>query len=154
MNADVVDFPKPLALEYLQHIEALTAEIKAGMDAIGSNALSSFERSVSKQQDICTSLSQLTCQMSRLSLERETGQGIRQAGALLPRPASAPDRALTNRIRIAAELLLDLNRQYAALLKHSGESVRLFAGLCRSYTGHFQSPAEIGANRPGWSCQS
>jgi hypothetical protein len=150
MNSDVVDFPKPLALEYLQHIEALTAEIKAGMEAIGSNALSTFEESVSKQQGLCMSLSQLTGQVS---LKQETGQGTKQDGAL-PRPASAPDRALTNRIRIAAELLLDLNQQYAALLKHSGESVRLFAGLCRSYTGHFQSPAEMGANRPGWSCRS
>ena len=150
MNSDVVDFPKPLALEYLQHIEALAAEIKAGMEAIGSNALSTFEQSVSKQKGLCISLSQLAGQ---LSLRQEAGQGTRRDAALT-RPASASDCALTERILVAAELLMKLNQQYAALLKHSGDSVRLFAGLCRSYTGHFQSPGEMCANRPGWSCQS
>jgi hypothetical protein len=141
MTIGINDLPEPVALEYLQDIEALTAEIKAGMEAVGADALSSFEESISKQQELCTSLSRLTGQLS-------AEQGID------PRPAGSYDQALAARIRVAVELLLALNEQYAALLRHSGESVRLFAGLCQSYTGPFQ-PIDTGAaHRPGWSFRS
>jgi hypothetical protein len=64
------------------------------------------------------------------------------------------DYALAARIRVAVELLLDLNQHYAALLRHAQESVRLLAGLRQSYTGSFLPFDTAAAQRPGWSFQS
>jgi flagellar biosynthesis/type III secretory pathway chaperone len=145
MTSEINDVPKPSALQYLQDIEALTTEIKAGMDAVGADALSAFKESVSKQQELCTRLSRLAGQL-RAEQRPENVQ--------LPRSASLSDYALAARIRVAVELLLDLNQHYAALLRHAQESVRLLAGLRQSYTGSFLPFDTAAAQRPGWSFQS
>ena len=144
---DDVDFPGSLATKYLQHVEALTEEIRAGMDAMGNNALPLFQQSVSRQQEICTSLSRLNGQM-RLEKAMIASDG------LVPEAAGESDQALAARILMASASLRELNKRYTALLKHSEESVRLFAGLCRSYTEHFERSAALSTSRPGWSSES
>ncbi len=146
MTSEQVDFPRQLAFQYLEQIELLADAVKTGMSAVGANALPAFEKSVARQQEICAGLCRLAGQ---LNLEQPAA--AKDGGSL--RPLSAADRSLARRIQLAGASLLQLNAEYAALLRHSGESVRLFAGLCRSYTAHFQPPVVAGQPRTAWSCK-
>ncbi len=132
MNADEMNLTRSSALKYLEQLQELTDEINAGLYAVGANELSAFQSSVVKQQEICASLCRLT----------DLDQMGRRESSLIAEPS---DSDLDARILIAAESLQALNERYAALLKHSGESVRLFAGLCQSYRGLSSPPTALAA---------
>ena len=140
MKAESVFFTKALAQEYLEQLETLAAEIQVGIDAIEAYALPRFQESVSKQQAICTELVVLARHLQADAPKAE------EPGAL-SRTLVHEDTFLASRIRFAAESVHMLNLEYAALLRHSGETMRLFAGLCRSYTGQFQAPAGDSVSR-------
>ena len=133
MQVAVENMPEPLALIYLEHLDALSAELRLAMQAVGANALTRFEESVSRQQDLCTRMGSLAQVPSGLHGRRDPGETTELS----------QDSALTERIRQASESLQELNRRYAALLKHSGDSLRLFAGLCQSYTAHYQTTGSV-----------
>ena len=138
MDAHCIEAPRPLALEYLEHLEALRLELETATAAVGVNALATFEESVARQQGLCASLERLA---GRMVAPHEPG---------VMQPCQNGD--LARRICSAAESLRTLNLHYAALLKHSGESVRLFAGLCRSYSGQFHPGLPAAGFRGEWSC--
>jgi hypothetical protein len=142
MNPDPVKLALPSALAFLKQTESLTAEVKAAMEAVGSNALIQLEASVARQQEICASLCRLSGQM-----------GTEKAKMAGVHAAPFADVSLTHRIRIASASLLALNSQYALLLKHSGDSVRLLAGLCHSYTQHRMGLEPSGGSARAWSCE-
>ncbi|HEY0786908.1 MAG TPA: hypothetical protein VGD62_13655 [Acidobacteriaceae bacterium] len=145
MDADLRD--GPVALRYLEHVEALTAEIEAAMRAVGAHALSDFERSISRQQGLCDELCRVA-EPWRSAGGATVGAGP-GAGA---RPVPG-EGSLGERIRQAAASLQQLNATYASLLRHSGDTVRVFAGLCHSYTGHYQQPGTDPRGHQAWSCE-
>jgi hypothetical protein len=46
-----------------------------------------------------------------------------------------------------------LNKRYSALLKHSGDTMRLFAGLFQSYSGPRPQAAAGRLQVNTWSCE-
>src|SRR5580698_4611764 len=112
------------AQEYLETLESLARELDRAMQAIAARELPLLEDSVSRQRATCARLTELP--------KRSTARRLKS-----PETTSVPpDAELSSRIQTAAESLLVLNKSYSALLKHSGETVRLFAGLFRGYAGH------------------
>ena len=147
MKSDHEEWRLP-ALEYLNCIEALQQEMEAGIHAVGANAISLLVASVARQQELCTGLCLLTAERK---LHSEHGGSPRTIKIGL---RSSEDYALAERIQVATSSLRSLNDRYAALLKHSGESIRLFAGLCQSYQGLQEPSSADSATRTGWSCKS
>ena len=49
--------------------------------------------------------------------------------------------------------LVTLNKRYSALLKHSGETMRLFAGLFRCYSDMPEQGSGFRNNVHTWSCE-
>ena len=141
MRTELITQSKPTALTYLARIGELDAEVQLAMEAIGANALATLEQSVSRQQVLCAELQRLAGEMPR--------QAAGSAGGAQP----PIDASLAHRIELAGESLAALNQRYAALLEHSSQSVRLFAGLCRGYAEHFEPGAQLRAAEPAWSCQ-
>ena len=132
-------------LAYLARITELHAEVQLAMEAIGANALSTLEQSVSRQQALCADLQRIAGAIP--ALQDTKGAAHRWT------PASASDDLLSRRIEVAGESLAALNLRYSALLEHSRQSLRLFAGLCRGYAEHFEPAAKLRVAQPGWSCQ-
>ncbi len=127
------------AEEYLEHIEVLSGELSIAMDAIVSRQLPEFEMSVHRQRLICATIGALPQKSSsRMPVSAEAS-----------RPA---DAELEDRIQEAALALGALNRRYSALLEHSGDTLKLFAGLFRTYAG----PDPMVARQSSvstWSCK-
>ncbi len=146
MKVDVDVSPQPLAVEYLRLIESLTTEIRTGMDAIGQDALDSFEQSVSRQQELCSRLRRAACEMGIVEqvTKQKVGSGV---------PVHGVDAKLFPHIRVAFDSLKAVNRQYAALLRHAGNSVSVLAALYRSFAGEYKSSEQLGASRTTWSCE-
>ncbi|ADW70900.1 hypothetical protein [Granulicella tundricola] len=131
----VVTTLSPLeAQEYLESIQALTHELDRAMEAIVSRELPAFEQSVSRQMSACVKLAELP---------KRSARRVRDVSS-----EAAPDAELTGRIAAASVALVALNKRYSALLKHSGDTLRMFAGLFRSYTGTTQ-PGMLST----WSCE-
>jgi hypothetical protein len=129
------------AQEYLESLEDLARELDRAMQAIAARELSLLEDSVSRQRAACAHLVELP--------KRSKARRLKS-----PETVSVPpDAELNSRIQTAAESLLILNKRYSLLLKHSGETVRLFAGLFRSYAGHTHPGAGTGPNLHTWSCE-
>lgn len=126
------------AEKYLEHIEVLSGELSIAMEAIVSRQLAAFEMSVRRQGLICTTIGTLPGR-----------PGGRTPGS--PDASCPAARELQDRIQKAADALNILNRRYSALLAHSGDTLKLFAGLFRTYTG----PATAAAHQTNistWSC--
>jgi hypothetical protein len=129
------------AQEYLAFLENLARELDRAMQAIATRELSSLEDSVSRQKAVCARLVELPRRSAARRLKH-------------PETTSAPpDAELSSRIQTASESLIVLNQRYSALLKYSGETVRLFAGLFRDYAGHTPLGAGMGTNLHTWSCE-
>jgi hypothetical protein len=129
------------AQEYLETLESLARELDRAMQAIAARELPLLEDSVSRQRATCARLAELP--------KRSTARRLKS-----PETTSAPpDAELNSRIQTAAESLLVLNKSYSALLKHSGETVRLFAGLFRGYAGHTHPGAGAAPKLHTWSCE-
>ena len=119
--------------DYLEALQTLAQEIDRAMTAIVERALPQLEESVCRQLAICAKLS--------------------AAPGFAPASTYPADTILEERIYAATANLVILNKNYSALIKHSGDTVRLFAGLFRSYTGPVQQGSESRSNHHTWSCE-
>ncbi len=98
----------------LAQIDALAGEIGTAIRAIGGNALPALEQSIERQGELAAGLG--------LALARLRVAGLDSGGTPLP-----PE--LSSRLREGARSLARLNDEYAALLKHSGHSLRLLLAV-------------------------
>jgi hypothetical protein len=137
--ADVQD-REASAAEYLHSMQSLTVELERAMQAIADNALSELEESVANQQTLSDQLGRLADELSV------------PLGASAARQTYA-DGDMIRRIHDAAGKLEKLNRQYAALLKHSSHSVALMSSLFSSFQGQFQEASGPRLKHQTWSCQ-
>jgi len=127
------------AQAYLEALQALAGEIDRAMEAIVERALPKLEESTSRQLALCTRLAAYPALLNRY----RTG------------PASSPseDVELEERISVATANLVSLNKRYSALLKYSGDTVRLLAGLFRTYNGSAHQAGAMSASYHTWSCE-
>jgi hypothetical protein len=141
MNSAGVHDRDRKAVEYLQALRSLTHELENAMQAIACNSLSELEESIDGQQVLCARLNKLADDMC-VPLE---------AGPAISLPCIDEDLGL--QIRSAAGTLQKLNRQYAALLRHSSRSVARMASLFSSFQGQFQEASGPRLKHQTWSCQ-
>jgi len=127
--------------EYLECLQSLSAELEVAMQSIVYRKLASLEDSVLRQVVICSQLAFLT---SRCNQPFEVAPGLSN---------QEENDELVSRISAATTTLIHLNKRYSALLKLSGDTLELFAGLLRSYTGTTNLAAMLSANYRTWSCQ-
>ncbi len=130
-----------MAAEHLQSLRSLAAELERAMQAISRNAISEFEDSVAKQQVLSIRLTELA---EGLCAPLEADPAQAQAGI---------DEDMKFQINSASDTLQQLNRRYAALLKHSSRSVALMASLFISFRDQFQEASGPGLQHRTWSCQ-
>ncbi len=129
------------ARDYLMNLRCLSSELRRAMEAIISRELSTLQDSLHVQRFRCARLSDL----------RQSAKVRR----LLKSELDGSECDLSAEIRAATERLLALNQQYSALLSHSGETLRLLAGLYGGYPvcqGHSRA-ALFEPGRPGWHCE-
>jgi hypothetical protein len=129
------------AVEYLYVLRSLAAELERAMRAIAHNSLLELEESVANQQTLSTRLGEL---VDELCVPLEAVQQDYKVPA---------DSDRVSEIRVASEALQNLNRRYAALLKHSSHSVALMASLFNSCKGQFQEASGPRLKQQTWSCQ-
>lgn len=141
MNSEAFQTRDQIAATYLQHLQELAAEISVATDAIAANELATLQASVAKQEMLCASLA---------TMANAVSEGLRSSEQPL-RPCI--DVAVETKIRATRRAILELNLQYAALLKHSGRSIALLASLCRSHTGRFQEARGPRLKYQTWSCE-
>ena len=141
MNDKAVLNHDPLGAAYLLQLQALAFEISVAMDAIATNAPTSLQESVAKQEMLCSVLANMA-----KTIRQKTGSSGQPLLVL-------SDSSIEPRIRAASEAIRELNLQYAALLRHSGRSIALLASLCRSHTGQFQEARGPRSKRQTWSCE-
>jgi hypothetical protein len=141
LNLDMVQKRDELAATYLQQLQALAFEITVATDAIAANALSTLQESVAKQEMLCASLA---------TMAKTLGDGSRVSEVPL---APGNDTGVEVKIRAARRAIVELNLQYAALLKHSGKSIALLISLCKSHTGRFQEARGPRLKQQTWSCE-
>ena len=126
-------------LAFIEQVGDLSAEIRSAMLAIADDRLAAFEQSVSRQEFLSGKLRELAIQVG-------------------PLPRSAPSSGieadaqqdLSTRLRVTSATLQALNLQYAALLRHSGQSVRLMATLTNTYAQREKHPGSQ-LKRRTWS---
>ena len=135
MHTGAARLTQAQAQAYLDSLEALASELETATDAIVAGALPTLEESVARQQTECTKL----IAWSELMAARKAHQDSQ---------STLIDAEFAERIVAASSILLKLNRRYSALLKHSGDTLRLLTRLRRGYRGHNQ-PANIHT----WSCE-
>jgi hypothetical protein len=129
------------AEECLANLRGLAGQLDSAMDAIVKQQLPCLQGSLNQQQASCASLASI--------LHRSNQRPIQDHR---PQKASV-DSDLAGEIKSATESLLTLNRRYSALLKHSEDTLRLLAGLYRSYRGSVQPASGIQGNLHTWSCE-
>ncbi len=135
MHTEAVRLTPTQAQAYLDSLESLASELEVATGAIVAGALPTLEESVARQQTECAKLIAWT--------ELVVARRAQQSGT------SAPlDGELADRILAASNILLKLNRRYSALLKHSGDTLRLLTGLSRGYHEHAGA-----TNYHTWSCE-
>jgi len=141
MNDDAPATRDQLAANYLLQLQALAGEISVSMDAIACNALAKLQESIAKQEMLCAGLAGMAHAVSEgfRPLDQPSYKGI--------------DAAVERRIGAARKTVLDLNSQYAALLKHSGRTITLLTSLCKSQTGQFQEARGPRSKYQTWSCE-
>ncbi len=128
------------AEEYLVCLQTLSQELDRAMSAIIAKELPVFEECVSRQLAHCVRLKEIPARF----MVRSQAQ---------PHAVQAVDKDLASRIDAATAALVVLNKRYAALLKHSGDTMRLFAGLFRSYSDHPEQESGMRTNHHTWSCE-
>ncbi len=127
--------------EYLGHLRSMALELEKSMQAIADNSLVPLEDSVANQQVLAARLSELARDLSQPGSDESAVS------------AASGDENLMQQVRGAAEKLQSLNRNYAALLKHSSHSVGLMVSLFRCYRGQMQEDSGAGLKQQTWSCQ-
>lgn len=141
MNTLAIQTPDELAASYLQQLQELALEISVATDAIAANALTRLQESVAKQEMLCTSLA---------TMANAFGDGSAASEKLV---TQLSDTTIKSKIRSARRAVVELNLQYAALLKHSGKSISLLISLCRSHTGRSQEARGPRSKQQTWSCE-
>ena len=141
MNTLALKSPDELAASYLQQMQELAFEISVATDAIATNALPRLQESVAKQEMLCASLATMISVFGDGSAASEKH--------LTP----CNDAAIKSKIQAARLAVVELNLQYAALLKHSGKSITLLISLCRSHTGRSQEARGPRSKQQTWSCE-
>ena len=136
-------------LAFVEQLEGLGAEIRTAMEAIAGNRLAAFEQSVSRQEFLCGRLRELAAQLGSPSSALRSATAILRADRA-PANGSSADRELATRVRSTGATLQALNLQYAALLRHSGQSMQMMATLTNNYT---QRQAGSRAKHQTWSCE-
>ncbi len=127
--------------EYLVNLRLLASELDRAMKAVVDQELPSLQDSLQLQQATCSQLSFLAQRANNPSMQD------------LGRQPAALDPDLAAEIRDAAETLMVLNRNYSALLRHSEDTLRLFAELFRCYQGSAQPSPGARARISTWSCE-
>ena len=129
-----------LEREWLGEIRMLTAAIHEAMQAAAAHQPTLLLRCLERQQRLCSSL-------GRLALQRKPAV-VRSL---------QPDAVLAGDLRKAAAELCAMNAQYAAFLRHSGRTLRMFSAL--EHRGEHYLPRPAGpvwaskAGQPSWSCE-
>ena len=98
----------------LAQMDALAGEIGTAIRAIGGNSLPALEQSIERQGELAAGLG--------LALSRLRAASANASGEPLP-------AELSSSLREGAQSLARLNDEYAALLKHSGHSLRLLLAV-------------------------
>jgi hypothetical protein len=132
--------PRSPAEEYLASLQTLAGELDQAMGAIVTKSLPELEESVSRQKATCARIAEIS--------GGSTTQRLQDPAAAVPL-----DEELAGRITAATATLLALNKRYSVLLQHSGDTVRLFAGLYRGYNGTLQQANAMRSNVNTWSCE-
>ena len=114
----------------LEQMSSLAEEVKGAIRAIADNNLSTLEASVQRQGEKASSL--------HLAITRLRQEAI--AGRNSPEPP-----ALKAWLQKAAYVLNGVNEEYAALIEHSGSSVRMLQALHGSRAGLQSQVQEFGA---------
>ena len=127
--------------QYLEAVESLTAELKCAMAAMVTGAVADFEGSLLRQQSLTVSLV-----ASRSTQGYETGEDGRIT-------ALSHTSLQRERLQAAVSNLVTVTRQYSMLLKHFGQTARLFAGMFRSYGGASAIDLHHRRSRNTWSCE-
>lgn len=113
---------------------ALEVELRTAMAAIAGNALIDFEESVRRQEALCIRLTA----MAGAAFKLIPGRGMELG---------------QDDLRRAAEVLESTNRDYRALLRHSGRSIELLSLLTNGYTGHRKEARNAGSTYGTWNCE-
>ena len=127
------------AEECLDSLRALACQLDSAMDSIVKRQLPALKSGLHLQRVSCASLAAIR--------HRSNQRPERKSETLMA------DHDLATEIKSATESLLVLNRRYAALLKHSGDTLQLLAGLYRSYRGSVQPGSPISGSLQTWSCE-
>lgn len=130
-----------LAAQYLSLLQSLAGEIDAAMGAITRNALPEFQDHLAIQETLCLELRFVT---NSLSIDTSRPCPVTQISG---------DEALAGKILAAHHELDVLNRGYASLLKHTGQSLALFSALCRSFQDRLQPANSSFIPQSAWSCE-
>ncbi len=127
--------------QYLTNLRGLADHLQSAMDAIVQRSLASLQHSLQLQQISCGRIADLRHRSTTRLDDPSTSETV------------SIDADLASEIEAATDSLLTLNRSYSALLKHSGDTLHLLAGLYRSYRGFAQQESEGRAALPTWSCE-
>jgi hypothetical protein len=129
--------------EYLACLQALRLQLSLAIEAIAKNDVGAFSQGVTQQLALCTRLTELAAK-HRLPLSGLWGTTDTSAVEDIDR-----------QIREAQMHLLQVNRDYAALLKHTGRTVQMLCRATESLAGYTASgrPLEPAARRT-WSVVS
>ncbi len=105
----------------LEQMDALARELEMAMGAIAANAPAALEQSVRLQQGRVGELAAV--------LEAAQKNGVVPGTRFAENPVHPSAANLDSRIRKAARKLWSLNEEYAALIEHSGRSMRMLKAL-------------------------
>jgi hypothetical protein len=131
----------PTGESFLECLQTLASELNVAMDAMASNKLPVFEESVTRQLALSSRLKQLA---------------VSAADAGGDEPVEEPhgeSASLAMRIATAFVHLNNLNRRYAALLKHSSATVQMLSNLLQNSAGYARNGDVAPASYSTWSCQ-
>lgn len=132
----------PLGTEaYVAALEELTRELGRAITAVTTGALSDFEHSLVRQRISCTYLAELT--------KRHTATVAKPTSTIF----ACTDPLLVERTTAAISALDAATRHYSILLKHFGETARMFAGMFRTYGGPASSGTYLQKSQGAWSCE-
>ena len=129
--------PKPEARDCVERMEALSGEFRAAIEAIAANDVAALEASVERQAQGCTRL-RAALHLWRPELELAKGAAVTPADKVtFVHAARGLSRAL---------------KEYAAVMDHSGRSMRMLQALYgqRARNGE-EAHVGAAARRPGLS---
>ncbi len=131
-----------LAAEYLRVLQEFSSEIDVATRAITHNALDQLEESVRRQESLSVRLRESVAAISA---------GLERSGRLFD---PADNSALDKQIRFAMKRFQQLNLRYAALLKHSSQSVSLMSSLCKTFGSELPPTPGTQVKHQTMSCEA